>query len=61
MSGSKQNEILKGVRVNGTYNYQIRRQSTKLKFKQHILGVIQHYSSRNVGTMHIINIPETQQ
>jgi hypothetical protein len=50
MGGTKKNGILKGDRDNEACISQIRRQKAKLKSRQFILRVIQHYLSRNIGT-----------
>jgi hypothetical protein len=48
-------EFWKGIGGYEAYILQIRHQLTKLKNMQHIQTVIQHYSSRNIGTTQLEN------
>jgi hypothetical protein len=48
-------EFRKGIRGYEACVSQIRCQKTNLKIRQHILRVIQHYSSRNIGTTQLEN------
>jgi hypothetical protein len=48
-------EFLKEIRGYEACISQIRRQRTNLKSRQHILRVIHHYSSRNIGTTQLEN------